>query len=215
MIIDVFFEGVVLGAVISITIGPAFFAIIQTGIYRGFYPGMIMAMGIFLSDVTLIAICYLGASVIFDDPDNKLYIGLVGGVLLIIFGLVTYNRKPDVLIKRSGNFKTPTKQPGFLTYFFKGYFLNILNPFLFVFWLTAMGWVSSNAEEGMLLHYTIIFFSGTLATVFVFDLIKAFIGKKIAKYLRPRLMLWINRIVGLLLLVFGIILIVRSVILWL
>jgi len=32
MIIDVFFEGVVLGAVISITIGPAFFAIIQTGI---------------------------------------------------------------------------------------------------------------------------------------------------------------------------------------
>jgi len=212
--VDIFFEGVVLGLIVSITVGPAFFAIIQTGIHRGFTGGFFMALGILFSDITLIAICYLGASMIFDNPDNKLYIGLIGGVLLIIFGVVTFNRKPDILLRRSSKYKTP-KKPGPFTFFFKGYFINILNPFLIIFWLTAMGWVSSKAPEGYLLNYAIVFFTGTLIMVFLMDLLKSFIGVKIKKYLRPRIILWINRVVGALLMGFGVVLIIRVIIIWL
>ncbi|MCK5838961.1 MAG: LysE family translocator [Bacteroidales bacterium] len=212
--IAIFFEGVVLGLIISITVGPAFFAIIQTGIQRGFHQGFFMALGISLSDITLIAICYLGASFIFDNPENKLYIGLVGGIVLLSFGFFTFTRKPEILLRRSSKYKTPTKRPGSLTYFFKGYFLNVINPFLFLFWLTAMGWVSSKAEEGKLLQYALTFFAGTIGTVFLTDLLKSFIGNRIKKYLRPRTMLWLNRVVGILLIGSGVVLIVRTMITW-
>lgn len=211
--IDTFLEGAALGLVVSITIGPAFFAIIQTGIDRGFSAGFFMALGIAFSDMVLIAICYLGASRLFDNPENKIYIGLVGGILLIIFGLATFSRKPEILVRRSGKYKTP-KKPGPVTYFFKGFFINFLNPFLIIFWLTAMGWVSSRAEEGKLLSYILTFFGGTISIVFIMDLIKSFIGGKIKKYLRPRIIFWINRLVGVSLMIFGIVLIVRSVITW-
>ena len=74
-----------------------------------------------------------------------------------------------------------------------------------------MGWVSARAEEGKLLDYVIVFFSGTLVTVFSCDLLKSFIGNKIKKYLRPRVQLWINRIVGISLIIFGIVLMIRVI----
>jgi len=211
--LDILFEGVALGLIVSVTIGPAFFAIIQTGLSRGFMPGFFMALGISVSDITLIVICYLGASMIFDNPDNKLYIGLIGGVLLIIFGMVTFTRKPEILLRRSSKYKTP-KKPGPLTFFFKGYFINVLNPFLILFWLTAMGWVSSKAAEGELLNYAITFFAGAIGMIFLMDLLKSFIGGKIKRFLRPRYILWINRIVGILLVGSGIVLIIRVMIVW-
>jgi threonine/homoserine/homoserine lactone efflux protein len=131
----------------------------------------------------------------------------------MIFGFVTYNRKPEILLRRSSKYKTP-KKPGPLTYLFKGFFINFLNPFLIIFWLTAMGWVSSRAEEGKLLNFVIIFFAGTIVTIFLMDLLKSFIGYRIKKYLRPRIILWINRGVGVLLMIFGVVLIVRVIIEW-
>lgn len=208
-ILNVFVEGVILGIITSFTLGPAFFAVIQTGINRGFKSGFFMALGISLSDITLISICYLGASVIFDSPENKLYIGIVGGILLVGFGVFTFIKKPDMLRRRSGKHKTQGSGPGPITYLLKGYFLNVLNPFLFVFWLTAMGWVGSNAPEGKLLNYTLVFFSGTLITVFGMDLLKSFVGNKIKAFLRPRIQLWINRGIGIILGASGLILIIR------
>ena len=114
--IDTFLEGAALGLIVSITIGPAFFAIIQTGIHRGFSAGFLMALGIAASDVVLIGICYLGAARLFDNPGNKLYIGLIGGILLIIFGVFTFTRKPEILLRRSSKYKTP-KKPGWPAFF--------------------------------------------------------------------------------------------------
>ncbi|MCX6235326.1 MAG: LysE family transporter [Bacteroidetes bacterium] len=209
--IDMLFEGIILGILISITIGPAFFTIVQTGIHRGFSAGLIMAIGISLSDIALITISYLGASIVLSNPENKLYIGLIGGVVLIIFGIVTFRRKPEILLRRSSKNKTPLKTPGPLTFFFKGFFMNILNPFLLLFWLTVMSWVTAKAEPGKLLNYAIPFFSAVVGTVFCFDLLKSFIANKIKNYLKPRNLLWINRIVGISLIIFGIILIVKVI----
>ena len=207
----VFSEGVVLGLLVSITIGPAFFTIIQTGIDRGFKSAFYTAFGILLCDFSLIVICYFGFTSVFQKPENNLYIGFVGGIILIIYGTYTYLKKPDILKRRSSKYKTPPVNSKQFKYVVKGFFLNLLNPFIFIFWLTAMGWVSARAEEGKLLDYVIVFFSGTLVTVFSCDLLKSFIGNKIKKYLRPRVQLWINRIVGISLIIFGIVLMIRVI----
>ncbi len=208
-------QGIILGLLVSISAGPAFITIVQTSLQRGFYMAFFTSLGVLLSDLSLIAICYLGASIIFNNPENKLYIGMIGGIILIAFGLWTFNRKPEILLRRSPKYKTPTKKPGPPTYFFKGFFINLLNPFILLFWLTAMSWVTARAEAGKLLISTVVFFSGTLATIFSLDILKSFISNKISIYLRPRILLWINRIVGIALIVFGIMLIVRVSLEWL
>jgi threonine/homoserine/homoserine lactone efflux protein len=207
--IHIFLEGVALGLLIAITFGPAFFTIIQTGIDKGFKSAFYTALGILLCDFFLISVCYLGLTSLFEKLENNIWIGLVGGIILIIYGTYTFLKKPEILKRRSAKYKTPELNQKHFKYVIKGFFLNIANPFIYIFWVAAVSFVSQQAEEGKSLNYAIIFFSGTLITIFGTDLLKSFVGNKIKKYLRPRIQLWINRIVGIILIVSGIVLIVR------
>ena len=207
----VFFEGVLWGLLVSITIGPAFFSIIQTGIDRGFKSAFYTSLGVMLCDAFIIVICYLGLTSLFQKPENNIYIGFVGGIILIIYGTYSYLKKPDILKRRSPKYKTPPINTKQIKYVIKGFLLNIANPFIIIFWLTAVGFVSARTEEGKLINYAIVFFSGTLLTIFGTDLLKSFIGNKIKKYLRPRILLIINNIVGITLIIFGIVLMIRVI----
>ena len=207
----VFFEGVLWGLLVSITIGPAFFSIIQTGIDRGFKSAFYTSLGVMLCDAFIIVICYLGLTSLFQKPENNIYIGFVGGIILIIYGTYSYLKKPDILKRRSPKYKTPPINTKQIKYVIKGFLLNIANPFIIIFWLTAVGFVSARTEDGKLINYAIVFFSGTLLTIFGTDLLKSFIGNKIKKYLRPRILLIINKIVGITLIIFGIVLMIRVI----
>jgi threonine/homoserine/homoserine lactone efflux protein len=209
--IRVLFEGVIWGLVIAVSFGPAFFTIIQTGIDRGFKPAIYMALGILVCDFFLIMLCFLGLSSIYESPQNKLYIGFIGGVILIIYGTYTFMKKPDILKRRSPKYKTPDKVQKHFKYVMKGFFLNIANPFVLLTWLAAMVWVKAQAEPGKLLNYSVIFFSGTLVTIFGTDVLKSFVGNKIKKYLRPRIQLRVSHLTGILLVISGIVLMVRVI----
>jgi threonine/homoserine/homoserine lactone efflux protein len=148
---------------------------------------------------------------IFNISGNKIYIGFIGGIILIIYGTYMYLKKPDILKRRHPNYKTPAVPSTHFKYIVKGFFMNIFNPFILLFWLTAVGSVTAMAEEGKLYEYFIVFFGGTLMTLFSSDLAKSFVGYKIKKYLRPRVQLWINRLIGLFLIVFGVVLMVRVI----
>ncbi len=205
-----FIEGILLGLLIAVSLGPAFFAIIQTGINKGFRYGIYMAIGISISDIILVTISYLIGSSLFDNPDNKVYVGLIGGIILIIFGSVSWAKKPEILKRRKINIDNPPKDPRPIGYFMRGFFLNIANPFLFFFWFGALGFVGKNALPGHILESTIIFFSGTFVTILATDILKSFIGGKIKGYLKPRKEIILNKIVGLALVTFGIVLIFRT-----
>jgi threonine/homoserine/homoserine lactone efflux protein len=207
--INIFFGGTILGVILSITLGPAFFTLIQTSIDRGFIRAVQIAIGIAISDIVLIVISYMGISTILEVGSNQAYMGIVGGIILIMFGLHTFLKKPEMLKRRSANYKTPIADPNMFTYMGKGFLLNFLNPFLWIFWISAISGLSQQAEPEEFKSYVITFFSGTLVTVFAFDVLKSYIGMKIKKYLKLRTQYYINRIVGLSLIGFGIILLAR------
>ena len=208
--ISLFINGVLLGLLVAVSLGPAFFAIIQTGINRGFRYGIYMAMGISISDISLVVISYLIGATLFDDPEKKVYIGLIGGIILIIFGSVSWAKKPEILKRRKYNMDNPPKDPRPIGYALRGFFMNIANPFLFFFWFGALGFVGKNSLHGDMLQNTIIFFSGTFITIFLTDILKSFIGGKIKGFLKPRKEILLNKIVGLALVIFGIVLIFRT-----
>ncbi len=210
MVFKLFFDGILLGLLVAISLGPAFFAIIQTGINKGFKYGALLALGVFISDFVLVSISYLIGASIFDNPKSKVFVGLIGGIILIIFGSVSWAKKPDILKRRSVKFKTEIRDPRLVSYPIKGFFLNIANPFLFFFWFGALGIVGKMAPEGKMLQSTAIFFSGTFLTTLSTDLLKSYIGNKIKNFLNPRKEILINKIVGVALVIFGIVMIFRT-----
>ena len=196
------FEGILLGLTVAILIGPSFFALIQTSMESGFRSGLALAFGIFLSDVVCVVLVYLGASQLLDNPHNKEIMGIAGGILLIIFGTFNLLQKKrieekDLKIKNLNLHWSVTK----------GFFLNILNPFTSLFWLGAITLVSSK-DDTSVIHF-ITFFTGTLLTVFAIDVLKAYIARKIRNSINEETLAKVNRIAGLILILFGISLIYR------
>lgn len=200
-----FLEGTILGLTLAIMLGPAMFSLIQTSIHRGMYRGILLAGGIFLSDLTLVVMCYLGALQVFGNDRNYLMFGIIGGIILMVFGVVTFLRKVHIA---EDNSVMEVKKPGPATYIFKGFFLNIANPFVWIFWISAMVTVSTGHNGSSIAIK--VFFAGTLLTIFITDLIKVVIASRLKRYFKPSYLIIVNHIVGILLVLFGIYLVVKT-----
>ncbi|MBK9291813.1 MAG: LysE family transporter [Bacteroidetes bacterium] len=202
-------EGILLGLTLAtfFGLGPAFFALVQTSIHRGLLPAAILAFGIFLCDVLMVFLCLVGAVQIITEPSNQLWFGLASGMILIIFGLVTYSRKPVQPVGDNDLLPAQSRQPRLLTYFAKGFVMNIINPFVWIFWIGVV--VGISARYGGHEKELRWFFSGTLLTVLITDLLKAYGAYNIKRLLTPSKIHMLNRIAGVGLVGFGLFVIGR------
>ena len=71
----------------------------------------------------------------------------------------------------------------------------------------VVGFTANYKGEVLLL---VIFFACALGTVFLFDMLKIFSAFKIKKYIQTHNIVWINRIAGVGLVLFGIYLVIRT-----
>lgn len=204
--IKLLIEGIVLGVTLAFMIGPAFFSLIQTSISRGFKNGVQLAIGISLSDIILVFFVNLGIIHIIDSPIVQLLFGIVGGVILIGFGLFNILKKEISHVTHEINVDKRLSKA--ITFIFKGLFLNFLNPFVWLFWITVAVGMSSNLQTK---ENIFVFFTATLTTLLTTDILKCFIAHKIKRLLSARVMFLINRIVGLILLGFGVFLMFRVI----
>lgn len=194
-------QGILLGLTLASITGPALFSLLQTSIHRGLKSGMFLAFGIFISDVTVVYLAFLGALQILNQKNNYVYAGIIGGLILIGFGIYTFYHKVE-LREKSDQVVVKVKLTGPLTYILKGYFLNIMNPFVWILWISAMVGVTSGFGNNK--HGVMLFFAGTLITIISADVLKVFIASKIKQKLKPKLILRINQLVGIILVVFGV-----------
>jgi threonine/homoserine/homoserine lactone efflux protein len=200
-------EGIILGLTLAIFFGfgPALVALIQTSIHRGLWPAFQLAFGIFLSDVTLVSLGFIGAVQIFNQYKSEL--GIIGGIILILFGIVTFRRKV-VLDMEGSSTNEKNHGPGFFTYVFKGFLINFTNPFIWLFWMGVVVGFTTNYEGDEFL--LISFFAAALGTVFFIDLLKSFSAYQIKRYIQTHNIIWINRFAGIGLVLFGFYLVLRT-----
>jgi len=198
---DPFFQGILLGLTFAVLLGPAFFALIQTSIHRGFRSGALLAIGIFLSDFFALLVSYFGASQILgSDPRQNVYFSVIGGIILVIFGTYTSTRvvKNPQTVEGENVADNPSKP---YVYIIKGFFLNGLNPGMWFLWITIV--VSVSANFGVNSKAIYAFLSGVLITIVSTDIMKCYISNQIKKFITPQIMTWMNRIVGIVLIGFG------------
>jgi threonine/homoserine/homoserine lactone efflux protein len=207
-------EGIILGLTLAtfFGFGPAFFSLVQTSIHRGFGSAVLLAIGIFLNDMVMVVLCLMGAIQIITAPSNYLWFGISSGVILIIFGLVTYSRKVVTLVAETDDDDLPihVKGPRWFVFIAKGFFMNIVNPFVWIFWVGVVVGISTrfSGNEDELVY----FFGGTLLTVLATDIGKAYAAYNIKRFLTDRMIGIFNKIAGIGLIVFGLFLIVKVII---
>jgi threonine/homoserine/homoserine lactone efflux protein len=188
-------KGISFGLLLAIMLGPVFFALLQTSLHEGFKAGAYLAFGVFLSDTAVVTLCYTFASFIRMVDSHHTAMSWVGGILLIGFGVFNFFHK--IKLKEVDD----DKKTVHAHFVLKGFLLNMLNPAVFFFWLGVTSLVST--KDGYTRAHEITFFACTLITVLSTDLLKSFIAHRIKNFLKPNVMTWMNRIIGIILVVFG------------
>ena len=205
MILSLIYQTILIVLFLTFSFGPAFFALVNTGIKHGYRTGSLLAVGVVLSDfflcILIIFLVHFGATNLIQDEKNQRFMGILAGILLIIFGAL-YFRKP--LAKNEGE-TIEIKTPSTKTMLLKGFFLNMLNPAVWILWLGNVTAVSKTLDYSVI--KMIIYFSITLGLVLLVELGKISASTKLKQFLTDRIMLLINRITGALLIIFGLVLI--------
>ena len=201
--ISAFLHGILLGLLLSILIGPVFFMLIKTSINDGFRDAMYLEAGIFLSDVFCITVSFLGLAQLFMKPENEKIVLICGGIILLIFGVWTYLSHKKMADPEAPPAKTPIKK-----LMLKGFFFNLTNPSVILFWIGAVGITVSQYKS--VSSNVAVYFTGTLLTVTIIDVLKVLLAVKIKTLLTPKMFVRINKISGLAIFAFGIFLLVKA-----
>lgn len=195
-------KGLALGLLLAISVGPVIFSIIKQSINNGHKGGISFAIGVASSDLTLVLI-----SNVFTELFNRLMrfekvIGIGGSILLICLGLYFLFFKKVKLADDGVTVHMQLTARNYVSIFFAGYFMNTLNPAVFAIWLT---WAT--AFVTMPVNQRIVLFASCLAVVLLADLLKVFLANRLRKQLTPKIIHRINQLSGIILIVFGVVLI--------
>jgi threonine/homoserine/homoserine lactone efflux protein len=191
-------QGLALGLMLSISVGPVILTILKQSINNGHKGGFAFIAGVSASDITIVVICNLFTRVLDDLLDYKTVIGIAGSVLLIALGVyVTFFKK--IPVGEIGMQVNEIKTHHFIKISLSGYFMNLLNPSVLGFWLLT--------STSLLVHsrnYRLIVFLSCLILEAALDVVKVLAAGKIRRRLTPHNIHIINRISGMVLIAFGV-----------
>lgn len=197
-LIELMLKGFLLGIITAFSFGPVFFTIIETSITRGHRLAISIATGVLLSDVLIIAASFLSIGSLMQNETVSNVVGTIGGGMLVIFGI--YH-----LLKPVAKPKTiEIMKPSHFSYFLfvtKGLMINTLNPFVFIYWLSAVSIVSIDQEYST--ADKAFFFTSALLCNFFFDMVKTFLANRFKHLMTPRTMNFISKAVGCGIIYFG------------
>ncbi len=193
---DAILEGLELGLLLSMMIGPVFFALVTTSMDQGFKQAAILAFGVFLSDLVYVLVTYFGIQALTFIPNVELYLGFFGGLLLIGFGISFFRKK--ITESPSNSSQSRAFQGKALM---QGFGINGINPFVMLFWLSIASLVSIKSNWGI--SDRVLFYAALLFTVFGIDLAKAFLAGKLAHLMSPRVRKALQVVAGVMICFFG------------
>jgi threonine/homoserine/homoserine lactone efflux protein len=194
-------KGITLGLLLSISVGPVLFSIIKQSLNSGHRGGISFVLGVSASDIALVLVSNVFTSFFEYMVAHKQFIGIGGSLFLVTMGVYFIFFK-KVKVDDSGVQVLPLRKRDYVKTFLSGFFMNLLNPAVFIFWLTT-----STTLITLSIEYRIIAFVTCLAFVLATDLLKVFMAQKIRRKLTPHNIQILSRINGLILLSFGLILI--------
>jgi len=202
-----FLEGLGFGLLLTISMGPIFVALVSTSLEKGAKPGMTVGAGVWSSDLLIIGSCLYLVSLVKELVASEafnFYMGIAGGVVMIIFGISMLYHKASV------NFEGKTySAKNYLGFWITGFLVNTLNPFTYIFWLGVIA--TQVFARGVSIPNTIIFLGTIMLVIITSDLAKIILASYIRNKMKLKYIDWATNLAGIFLIVFGIALMVRVV----
>jgi threonine/homoserine/homoserine lactone efflux protein len=200
-------NGITLGLVLMISVGPAIFSIIKQSLNNGREGGFSFIAGVWLSDILLIFVSNVFSTVVTYMLEYRKVLGVTGSIFLLLMGVFYVFFKKIKLQNPEGGI-VKFSRARFLKIFVSGFLLNTLNPNVFLFWLgTATAFASEYSFDER-----IIIFSICLLINITADIFKVLMAGKLRTRLTIHNISLINKISGTILIGFGIVLLVGSMI---
>jgi threonine/homoserine/homoserine lactone efflux protein len=192
--IEALLKGFLLGLVLMLSVGPAFFAVIDTSINKGFKTALYFTFGVWLSDVTYILLTNLGATQLLTQRITAVY--FVGGAVLIVIGILMFLKKQTDVVEH-----VEIKKGDLLKFFGKGWLINTTAPGVILFWAAAALHLQNEQYN---LHQKIAFFAAAVSIVITTDIGKAFSARKLKdEWLEPSVIHLVNKLSGIGMIIFG------------
>ena len=201
---------IVIGLFLSLIVnmGPAFITLVQTSLHRGFRSAAWFISGVVLNDAIIISLYILTSVQVVMRSELEVTLFSIGaGVILVLFGIFTFRRKVEekesILEKHTNEIlEKKDDKPSWLLMLGKGFVLNLLNPFVWIFWFSAVAVVAGSMGGNKV--NTIVFFALILGTTLMCELLKAWGAAKLKVFFNPQRTTIMNRCAGILLVVCGI-----------
>lgn len=194
-------KGITIGLLLSLAVGPILFAVIKHSINNGYRGGVFFAVGVSLSDISLVLIANLFTELFLWLRVYEKTIGIGGSVLLICIGVYFLFFK-KLHSDDAGKPVLKQSSKDLLAISLSGFFMNIMNPGVILFWLTIGTSLITYTGPQRLLIYSV-----ALGTVLAADLTKVILAGRIREKLNFRTVRLLNRISGIIYIVFGLVLI--------
>lgn len=200
-------NAILLGFFLSFMIGPVFFMLIQTSITKGARAAIAFNSGVILGDVAFIVIAYYGSRHLLEQIKDDPRLFFIGGLILVVYGLITYLDKSGK--KEAEASMNLPQNNNYFKLILKGFFLNFINIGVLAFWLGLI--VVIGPKLDMNPSHIFYYFTIIIVSYFVTDIGKIVLAKQLKKRMTPLVIYRIKRIMGIILIVFGVILMLNGV----
>ena len=198
-------KGLLLGIILSISVGPVIFAIIKQSINNGHKAGYLFVAGVSASDITLVLVCNFFTGLFNIALSYKTPIAVAGSIFLIAVGIYTLFFKKVSVDDENKLVNKHFRKRDYAAIFLSGYFMNMLNPGVFLFWFAWTTLIMADSQTAT--HpgeYRFIVFTTCLVFVLLSDILKVVLAGKLRSRLNARNLHFINKLSGLILIGFGI-----------
>lgn len=199
--LEAMLKGLTFGLLLSISVGPVLLTIIKQSLNNGHRGGLAFIAGVSASDITLVLVSNVFTELFNSLKTFKTEVGVAGCIFLVSMGVYFIFFK-KVKVNEEGKQVFRMRKRDFAKVFLSGYFMNTLNPAVFIFWITT-----STATINHSIQDRYIIFITCLVWMLGTDVLKVLLAGKIRKRLTPHNIHILNRLNGIILIVFGIALI--------
>jgi threonine/homoserine/homoserine lactone efflux protein len=199
--IEALLKGITLGLLLSISVGPVIFSIIKQSLNNGHRGGLAFIIGVSISDIALVLVSNVFTELFTSINQHRQIIGIVGSLFLIGVGVYFLFFK-KVKVDEGGKQIFKFRKRDYIKIVISGFLMNTLNPAVFIFWLsTSTAFIIHTINERLTIFITCLIF------VFAADFAKVMLAHKIRSRLTVHNIHIINRVNGIILIGFGLVLI--------
>ncbi len=186
---------------LAVAAGPIFFIVIETSISKGVRAAFSVDLGAVLADLVFIGIVFLGTKPLLQSIQDNPRWFLLGGILLTSFAIISIVKNHKERSTISNNDHVQVTATNLLSYFAKGFFVNLINMGALLFWLGMF--VYFGPKYDMDTNKVITFFSTILIVYLMIGIVKITLAKQLKSRLTPQRIYTLKQAVNVLLVAFG------------